>query len=162
MSPDVAVREELWAVSLAFHRPLHNGGSRVQAGGPESVPAVPILSSTREGSGALHKTHCGRLRLFPGTPGSPFLSGLWKRSWDEAVIFTMMKDPDRLTDRQAFLWGFGRSLVSEWDRGAEGSSLTGLMIRRNPGARFEARDSLFPSPCPVTVQRERKAAALIP
>lgn len=83
------------------------GGSRMQAGAPESVPAVPLLSSPREGSGALHKTHCGRLRLFPGTPGSPFLSGLWKRSWDGAVILTMMRI---LTDGPYFR-ACGRSWV---------------------------------------------------
>lgn len=75
MALDIAGREELWAVSLAFHLPIHHGGSRVQAGALESVPAVPLLSSPREGSGALHKTHSVRPGCFPVLPDPRFSLG---------------------------------------------------------------------------------------
>ena len=86
---DIAGRDELWAVSLAFHLPLvvEDPGCRQWL----RMVYRTFLSSPQEGSGALYKTHCVRLRLFPGTPGSTFLFGLWKRSWDEAVILTMMR-----------------------------------------------------------------------
>lgn len=97
MATDIARREELRAVSLAFHLPIHHGGSRVRAGTPEGVPAV-----SEGGSGACHKTHSGRLRLFPRCSRITVSLGLWKRSWDEAAKPYDDKDPDRLTDRPSF------------------------------------------------------------
>ena len=106
MSPDVAVREELWAVSLTFHRSL----VVVDPGCRQGLRRVyrPFLFSP-----LLGKDPALSIRLiaggsgFPLTPGSTFLSGLWKRSWDEAVILTMMRI---LTDGPYFR-ACGRSWV---------------------------------------------------
>lgn len=106
MATDIARREELRADSLAFHLPL----IMVDPGCRQGLRRVyrtflfsPLLGKDPALSIRLIAGGSG----FPLTPGSTFLSGLWKRSWDEAVILTMMRI---LTDGPYFR-ACGRSWV---------------------------------------------------